>query len=436
MKVLMLTWEYPPFIVGGLGVACHGLFKALAEKGIKIYMILPTQEKVFFEIFSSWEADYPTAKKWDKKHFEPVPLKFYEFHYLEPKGAYLSPQLVSIIKKWEPPKLKTKILYEIPTEVLERLNFLLSQENSLISKVRTYTENVIEISKNLDFNLIHAHDWLTYTAGLFLKKFYRIPLVTHIHATEFDRALGFGHPIIHEIEYLGLNFSDRVIAVSKYTSNIIKEHYKVSGEKIKVVYNAFLPPLEKPQKFKKFREPVILFLGRLTIQKGPGIFLEFAKKIINTYGKKVRFLIAGAGEMERHLMLEAASLGMGTQIMFTGFLTRQEVESALSMSDIVVMPSPSEPFGLVALEAMSFGCALIVSKQSGVSEIIENAYKVDFWDVEKMVNIVIDLLENPDKLKESQEKAQEEVQKFRWSDRAEEVIGIYRELVFNKACFI
>jgi glycosyltransferase involved in cell wall biosynthesis len=436
MKVLMLTWEYPPFIVGGLGVACYGLFKALAEKGIKIYMILPTQEKVFFEISSSWEADYPTAKKWNKKQFEPIPLSFYEFHYLEPKGAYLSPQLISIIKKWEPPQLKTRIFYEIPNEVLERLETLLSQDNFLISKVGTYTENVLEISKALDFNLIHAHDWLTYPAGLFLKKLYNVPLITHIHATEFDRALGFGHPIIHEIEYLGLNFSDRVVAVSKYTTNLIKEHYKVPEEKIRVIYNAFSPPSKPPEKIKKFKEPVILFLGRLTIQKGPGIFLEFAKKIINTYGKKVRFLIAGAGEMERHLMLSAASFGIGTQIMFTGFLTRQEVETALSMSDVVVMPSPSEPFGLVALEAMSHGCALIVSKQSGVSEIIENAYKVDFWDIDKMVEIVIDLLENPEKLAEIQEKAQIEVQKFKWEDRAEEIINIYRELVYNNICFI
>jgi glycosyltransferase involved in cell wall biosynthesis len=431
MKVLMLTWEYPPFIVGGLGVACHGLFKALAEKGIKIYMILPTQEKVFFEISSPWEADYPTAKKWDKKHFEPVPLSFYEFHYLEPGRAYFSTYLTSIVKKWKPPKLKTKIFYEVPNEVLERINTLLSRNNSLISKTSLYTKNAIEISKNLDFDIIHAHDWLTYPAGLYLKKLQNVPLVTHIHATEFDRALGFGHPVIHEIEYLGLNFSDKVIAVSKYTSNIIKEHYKVPEEKLRVIYNAFLSPSEEPKKIKKFKEPVILFLGRLTIQKGPKIFLDFAKKLIETYGKNVRFLIAGAGELERELMLEAASLGIGTKIMFTGFLTRSEVENALSMSDIVVMPSPSEPFGLVALEAMSFGCALIVSKQSGVSEIIENAYKVDFWDVDKMVAIVKGLLENPEKLKNIQKEAKAEVQKFKWSDRAEELINIYKELINN-----
>lgn len=429
MKVLMLTWEYPPFIVGGLGVACYGLFKALTEKGIKLYMLLPTQEKVFFEISSPLEADYPVAKKWDKKQLEPVPLSFYEFHYLEPGGAYFTTPLISISERWKPAKIKTKILYEIPSEVLDRLALLLSQNNSLITKVRTYTENVIEISEKLDFDIIHAHDWLTYPVGLFLKNLYKAPLIAHIHATEFDRALGFGHPVIHEIEYLGLNFSDRVIAVSKYTSNIIKEHYKVPEEKIRIVYNAFLPPLEAPKKIKKFKEPVILFLGRLTIQKGPKIFLEFAKKLIERYGKKVRFLIAGAGEMERELMLEAAGLGIGTQIMFTGFLTRKEVEDALSISDIVVMPSVSEPFGLVALEAMSFGCALIVSKQSGVSEIIENAYKVDFWDIDKMVNIVKELLENPQKMAEIQEKAKKEVEKFKWSDRAEEVINIYKELI-------
>jgi len=350
---------------------------------------------------------------------------------LEPKGAYSSAFLTSIIKKWKVPELKTKILYEVPEEVLERISHLLSQDNSLISKVSTYTEIVIELSKYLKFDLIHAHDWLTYPAGLFLKKLCKAPLVTHIHATEFDRALGFGHPVIHEIEYLGLNFSDRVIAVSKYTSNLIKEHYKVAEEKIRVVYNAFSPSSKPPQKIKKFKEPVILFLGRLTIQKGPKIFLDFAKKLIRGYGKKLRFLIAGAGEMERDLMLEAASLGIGTKIMFTGFLTREEVETALSMSDIVVMPSVSEPFGIVALEAMSYGCALIVSKQSGVSEVIKSAYKVDFWDIDKIINIVIDLLNNPQKLKDFQEKAKVEVQKFKWSQKTEEIINVYNELIYH-----
>ncbi len=429
MKVLMLTWEYPPFIVGGLGIACHGLFKALAEKGIKIYMILPTKEKVFFEIFSPLSADYPVAKMWNKKQIEPVPLKFYEFHYLEPESAYFSPPIKLLEKKIEIPKLSPKEISEVPIEILERINFILSQNDHLFLNVKTYTENVMEISEKIDFDLIHSHDWLTYPAGLFLKKYFKVPLITHIHATEFDRALGYGHPVIHEIEYLGLNGAERVIAVSNYTANIIKEHYKVPEEKIRVVYNAFFTETI-PKKIKKFKEPVILFLGRLTIQKGPRIFLELAKKIIEGYHKKIRFLIAGAGEMERELMLEAASLGIGTQIMFTGFLTRTEVESALSMSDIVVMPSASEPFGIVALEAMYFGCALIVSKQSGVSEIIENAYKVDFWDIEKMAKIVIELLENSEKLKNLQIKAQEEVKNFKWSDRAEKIISIYQEL-FN-----
>jgi len=431
MKVLMLTWEYPPFIVGGLGIACYGLFKALAEKGIKIYMILPTKDKVFFEISSPLSADYPIAKKWNKKQIEPVPLESYEFQYLEPKTAYFSTSLKSFVKNFELPEPSPKKVKELPFEVLERISSILSNNNHFISKVKAYTENVIEISKKLDFDLIHAHDWLTYPAGLFLKELYKVPLVVHIHATEFDRALGYGHPIIHEIEYLGLNGAERVIAVSKYTANIIKEHYKVPEEKIRVVYNAFTTSAERPQKIKKFKEPVVLFLGRLTIQKGPKIFLELAKKIIERYSKKVRFLIAGAGEMERELMLEAASLGIGTQIMFTGFLTRKEVELALSMSDIVIMPSVSEPFGIVALEAMYFGCALVISKQSGVSEIISNAYKIDFWDIEKMVEIVVELLENSKKLKEIQKKAQEEVKKLSWADRAKEVISIYQELIYN-----
>lgn len=433
MQVLMLTWEYPPFIVGGLGIACYGLFKALVEKGIKIYMILPTEEKVFFEITTPLEADFPVAKYWDKKQIRPVPLKFYQFRYLEPEGGYVSlKEIISqhldlsdqITKK---PQIKEPLA--VPQPVLVRVSELLNKENHLITKVKKYTQNVLEIAKHLEFDFVHAHDWLTYPAGLFLKSTYKKPLISHIHATEFDRAIGYGHPIIHEIEYLGLNFADKVIAVSNYTADIIKEHYFVPSEKIKVIYNAFTTLTQEPKKIKKFRHPVILFLGRLTPQKGPKIFLEIAKRVLKNYPKEVKFMIAGTGEMERELMLEAASEGVGTHILFTGFLTRSEVEEALSMADIVVMPSVSEPFGIVALEAMYFGCALIISKQSGASEILENVFKVDFWDVDKIVEILIDLLENPSKLKEIQEKVKKEVSHIRWENRAEEMIKVYKEFI-------
>lgn len=427
MKILMLTWEYPPFIVGGLGMACYGLFKALSELGLTIYMILPTKEKVFFEIDSPFSADYPVAKTRDKKQLTPLPLKFYHFNYLEPEGGYLTIKEAFIKEEIFYPRREPQFL-PTPQEVLKKIEVILSQENSLLAKVRLYTQNVLEIAKNLDFDLIHAHDWLTYPAGLSLKNVKKVPLVTHIHATEFDRALGYGHPLIHEIEYLGLNYAEKVIAVSNYTAEIIKEHYFVPEKKLVVIHNAFTALTEKPFKVKKFKEPVVLFLGRLTPQKGPKIFLEIAKKVLEREGR-VRFLIAGTGEMERELMLEAASLGIGTHILFTGFLTRKEVEAALSMSDIVVMPSVSEPFGIVALEAMYFGCALIVSKQSGVSEVIESAYKVDFWDVDKMVEIIIDLLQNPDKIEKLQLESKKEVKKFSWKERAEKVLQIYQELL-------
>lgn len=433
MKVLMLTWEYPPFIVGGLGMACYGLFKALAEKGVKIYMILPTKEKVFFEISSGWEADFPVAKSPHQRQLKPLPLKFYQIGYLAPEGAYLdtlrlfSYQPENTINFLE----EKKPLTPISEKVLKRIENLLNKENHTLSRVQRYLQNVLEVAKHLEVDLIHAHDWMTYPAGLFLKHLLQKPLVAHVHATEFDRAIGYGHPVVHEIEYLGLNLADRVIAVSNYTAQVIKEHYKVPEEKIRVLYNAFTVYTKEPKKTKKFKSPVILFLGRLTPQKGPKIFLEIAKKILRQYPKKVRFLIAGAGEMERELMFEAASEGFGTQVLFTGFLTRQEVEEALSLADIVVMPSVSEPFGIVALEAMYFGCALIISKQSGASEILENAYKVDFWDVDKIVNIIVDLLKHPEKLKNLQQKVKEEVKKISWDIRAEELIKIYNELLIN-----
>lgn len=429
MKVLMLTWEYPPFIVGGLGMACYGLFKALAELGVTIKMLLPTKEEVFFEITRPEEADFPLAKKENGKNLSPKPLKFFPYLYVLPEESVYT-SLKEFLKGCSTFKGTPDQKNPIPDEIFNRLEYILSQGNSLLYKVKLYTQNVLKMAEKIDFDLIHAHDWLTYPAGLFLKKTTSKPLICHLHATEFDRALGFGHPFIHEIEYLGLQYSDLNIAVSNYTKGIAVEHYHVSPEKIRVVHNAFTAKTLAPQKTKKFKEPVILFLGRLTPQKGPKIFLEIAKKVLEG-GGKARFVIAGAGEMERELMLEASSLGIGTHIMFTGFLTREDVERALSLADLVVMPSVSEPFGIVALEAMHFGCALILSKQSGASEIIENAYIVDFWDVDKMVEIILDLISNPTKLKELQEKVRVEVKKFTWLEPAQKIKKLYAELLRN-----
>lgn len=430
MRVLMLTWEYPPFIVGGLGMACYGLFRGLSSLGVTVDFILPVKEDVYFEIKGPEEADHPRVKSenGEEAKGQKKSLEFFEVMYEIPEeGAYASLKdfIVEVSKSLGVLSREPKL--QVPDEVISRLKYLF-QGNHMISKVSLYTEKVLRIAQRLGFDLVHAHDWLTYPAGLMLKKYFNKPLVSHIHATEFDRALGFGHPIVHEIEYLGLNYADRVIAVSRYTANIIKEHYFVPQEKVRVVYNAYYAETQSPKKIKKFKEPVVLFLGRLTPQKGPTIFLELAKKVLERT-KKVRFLVAGAGEMERELMLWASSFGYGAHIMFTGFLKRAEVERALTLADIVIMPSPSEPFGIVALEAMHFGCALILSEQSGASEIVKSAYVVDYWDVDKMVDIVLELINNPELLKAKQEEARREVQTFRWEDRAREVLEVYRELL-------
>jgi hypothetical protein len=427
----MLTWEYPPFIVGGLGMACYGLFRGLFSLRVTVDFILPVKEDVYFKIKSPEEADHPRVKSenGEEAKEQKKPLEFFEFIYeLPEEGAYASLKdfIVEVSKSLAVSSKEPKL--QVPDEVISRLKYLLLQGNHMISKVSLYTEKVLRIAQRLSFDLIHAHDWLTYPAGLMLKKYFNKPLVSHIHATEFDRSLGFGHPIIHEIEYLGLNYADKVVAVSRYTANIIKELYFVPEEKVRVVYNAYYAETQSPHKIKKFKEPVVLFLGRLTPQKGPTIFLELAKKVLERT-KKVRFLVAGAGEMERELMLWASSLGYGAHIMFTGFLKRAEVERALSLADIVIMPSPSEPFGIVALEAMHFGCALILSKQSGASEIVKSAYVIECWDVDKMVDIVLELINNPKLLKAKQEEARREVQTFRWEDRAREVLEVYRELL-------
>ena len=285
----------------------------------------------------------------------------------------------------------------------------------------------LDIGARLDYDIIHAHDWLTYPAGMMLKKLSGKPLVTHVHATEFDRAGGPGDPRIHHIEYLGLEYADRVITVSNYTAKTVAEKYCISRQKTKTVYNAYSVENSSNSNRRIFKEPVVLFMGRITLQKGPDYFLEVARRVLGQQ-KKVRFIMAGSGDMEREVLHKAAAMGLGTKFLFAGFLDRSGVQSMLACSDIFILPSVSEPFGIAPLEAMSQGAVAIISRTSGVAEVIENAYKIDFWDIDQMVAIIVELLKNPDRVKEMASRGRAEVAKLKWDETVRELLDIFCEL--------
>jgi glycosyltransferase involved in cell wall biosynthesis len=260
------------------------------------------------------------------------------------------------------------------------------------------------------------------------KKLSGKPLTTHMHATEFDRAGGWGNGRIHNIESTGLHYADLVICVSKYTANMVISQYRVDSGKIRILYNAYDIANIPDKKERIFKGPTILFLGRITLQKGPDYFIETAKRVLDK-NPKARFIMAGSGDMARKLLHRTASLKMRNRFIFAGFLNRKQVESILNSVDIYVLPSVSEPFGIAPLEAMAYGVTAVISKQSGVSEVIENAYKVDFWDIDEMTKIIDFLINNPEICRKVGLAGKEEVFKIGWDEVATKLVSIYRELV-------
>jgi glycosyltransferase involved in cell wall biosynthesis len=312
--------------------------------------------------------------------------------------------------------------------VFENISINLQGDEDIFKKVQEMAFRAEKLSELIDFDIIHANDWLCYPAGMVVKKMTGKPMIAHIHATEFDRAGGPGDDRIHKIEYSGMLYADQVIAVSKYTAQMIISRYQIVTGKVNIVHNAF--SFEKDTSFEKermFKGPTVLFLGRITVQKGPDYFLSVADKVLKKY-PQVRFIMAGTGDMARKILRSSASLKMKNRFLFTGFLNRKKVERVLKVSDIYMLPSVSEPFGIAPLEAMAYGITSIISKQSGVSEVVEHAYKIDFWNVDEMAKTLIYLIEHPEECHRVGELGAEEVKLIQWDDSATKVKNIYQEM--------
>lgn len=438
MKILMFTWEFPPLISGGLGMACYGMVKALLSQGVKIDLVLPTKEMVYFPLRKEADVDtLPTIfmdpvlhEEFMTRTFTGITEKLEYIGITHRPESYL--QMNEITQYMEEVKhhyWQSNVSEKAELNLWEEMTFNLIGDEDLIKKVQEYTIRAERFAKLLDYDIIHAHDWLCYPSGMLAKKISQKPLVVHIHATEFDRAGGPGDERIHKIEHAGMTFADRVIAVSQYTAQMIMSRYRIDTARIKIIHNAFSVPDDvNTSRQRIFRGPTILFLGRITIQKGPDYYLDVAERVLKVH-PEARFIMAGTGDMARKLLRKSAALRMKNRFLFTGFLNRLQVEVILRASDIYVLPSVSEPFGIAPLEAMAYGVTAIISKQSGVAEVVNHAFKVDFWDVDLMAETINHLIENPEICLSIGHEGMLEVNRIQWDEAAEKIRTLYASVV-------
>ncbi len=426
MKVLMFGWEFPPHISGGLGTACYGLTKGLAGlDDVRVLFVVP---KAF------GDEDQSVVQLIGANR---VPVSQKEFIFREEQAKmdyievqseivpYMSEEEFWELKKqnfsFEPRFLKTTEGFYV--------NFSGSYGSGLMDEIRNYALIAELIAAQNDFDVIHAHDWLTFPAGIAAKRIKGKPLIVHVHATEFDRSGENVNPGIYAIERHGMEQADKIIAVSNFTRQIIIEKYGIAPEKITTVYNAVTHDAgeQKTEIKKGINEKLVTFLGRITIQKGPEYFIEAAYLVLKKMDN-VRFVMAGSGDKMNEMITRVAQLGMADKFYFTGFLKGTDVDRMFQLTDVFVMPSVSEPFGIVPLEAMLADVPVIISNQSGVSEILNHAIKVDFWDTYAMADSIYGLLNYPALSEFLKESGKKEVRAMNWEQSARKVREVYYSL--------
>jgi glycogen(starch) synthase len=429
MKILMFGWEFPPHISGGLGVACYGMTRTLKALGHDITFVIP-------RLKSESEPGSPVTLL-DANHFassEPQIevneiAKLYENVELMAVPSLLRPYLNDIEYLRFLTRLEYKSKEYRTVDGSHSLFFTGDYGPNLMDEVFRYARRAGEIAVHVEHDVIHAHDWLTMLAGIEAKRLSGRPLVVHVHALEFDRSGEAVNQQVYEIERFGMTHADRVVAVSHYTKDLIARRYGISPDKISVVYNATThQPSDWKSSSRALKEKVVLFLGRITFQKGPDYFVEAAGRVLKERDD-VRFVMAGSGDMVPRLVRRVAQLRMGRKFHFTGFLNGTAVERIYQESNVYVMPSVSEPFGISPLEAMSHHVPVIISKQSGVSEILRNALKVDFWDTRELANKIMALLDHKPLSKEIAEQGMRELENIRWETAAQRLTEIYGRLI-------
>lgn len=426
MNVLMFGWEFPPHITGGLGTACFGLTNGLAAHKVNVKFVVPKaygdEDETNVNLINASDVEVPHTRTmvkdyWDYISYVEVGSKIVP--YVSPEEYY-----THINKKEKVTEEKTVDEYKTKYEFAGKYG------NNLIEEIMRYAIVAAQIANETPHDIIHAHDWLTYPSGIAAKEVSGKPLVVHIHATEFDRA---GEQNVNtqvvDIEKRGFEAADKIIAVSQLTKNILIKKYGIDEAKIDVVHNAVIPNEKKAVKVERGTEDkIVTFLGRITFQKGPEYFVEAAYKILQRE-KNVRFVMAGSGDMLEKIIRRVAALRIADRFHFTGFLKGDDVDKMFAMSDVYVMPSVSEPFGISPLEAMRSNVPVVISNQSGVSEVLQNALKVDFWDVDELANQIYGLLKYDALSKSFKDHGKQEVDNLKWENAAKQVKKVYETIL-------
>jgi len=427
MRVLMFGWEFPPHISGGLGTACFGLTRGMsAIPNLEILFVVPRaygdEDQSRIRVMGAGDVSLDLRKMKDHRFLN-------DLSYIEVNSnivPYTSPEEYEKLVN----KAETSGKRLVETTMGGKIRFTGKYGRNLFQEITNYALVAGEIALKERFDIIHSHDWLTYPAGIAAKRASGKPLVIHVHATDFDRSGGKVNPTVFEIEKRGMDLADKIITVSNLTRNTVIEKYGIHPDKVVTVYNAVDPlsDQEKLQLKRGITDKVVTFLGRITLQKGPEYFVQAAHKVLQKMDN-VRFVMAGSGEMLEKMIHWTASLGITDRFHFTGFLKGDDVFRMFSISDVYVMPSVSEPFGISPLEAMQSNVPSIISHQSGVAEILNYAFKVDFWDVDALADAIYGLLNYPSLSVMFKKYGVAEVNEMKWENSGKKVHSIYKEFV-------
>ncbi|HML71982.1 MAG TPA: glycosyltransferase [Macellibacteroides fermentans] len=420
MKALMFGWEFPPHILGGLGTASYGLTRGMAlQPDMDITFVIPKpwgdEDQSFLKIVGACNT--------------PIVWRDVDYNYVKNRlGEKMSPE--------EYYKLRDNIYADFSYRGVNDLGcieFSGRYPDNLLEEINNYSIVAGVIARAESFDVIHAHDWLTYPAGIHAKQISGKPMVIHVHATDYDRSRGNVNPEVYAIEKNGMDFADHIITVSNLTRNTVIEKYHQDPSKVTTVHNAVEPlsqDIVSIQDKRGVKDKVVTFLGRITMQKGPEYFVEAAAKVLEK-ADNVRFVMAGSGDMMDQMVRLAASRNISDRFHFTGFMKGKQVYEVLKSSDVYVMPSVSEPFGISPLEAMQCGVPSIISKQSGCAEILDYAVKVDYWDIEAMADAIYGIITYPAMYQFLKEEGKREVDNIKWEYAGQKVRRIYDQ-VMNK----
>ncbi len=423
MRVLMFGWEFPPYISGGLGIACHGIVTGLTRKGIQVSLVLPHVpegvHKDGFEIIGCNSIEISQDKL--------VASKVNELVELEQIDTLLHPYMTA--ENYDSLLNSTSITDIFGSSAGYVSGHLTGKYGpNLIAEVMRYGLIAGAIADKTPHDVIHVHDWMTVLAGIEARRHSKKPLVYHVHALEYDRSGEDPNKQVFAIEQFGLQQADRIIAISEYSKNIIVERYDIDPNKISIVHNGiYESEHEREAQIRKPDPKMVLFLGRVTYQKGPWYFIETAKKVLE-HRDDVEFVIAGQGDLLKSMIERVAHLQIGRYVHFTGFLNQDAVSRLFRLADVYVMPSVSEPFGLTCLEAASNEVPMIISKHAGAAEVLQNGLKADFWDTKDMAAKILALLEYPVLREELAKKSKQELQHLTWDDAAPKIIDIYSQV--------